>query len=162
MQVVFLHGLESGPHGSKYKALVEAGLGPVLAPDCTGLTTPSERLAVIEATLAGERELLLVGSSFGGLMALQYAHAHPEQVAGMVLCAPAVHRSEPGWTPPQTVPDVPIRVLHGARDELIALDLVRSWCHEHVVRLLVVDDDHRLGNHRAQLVELVREVLAEA
>lgn len=159
MQVVFLHGLESGPCGAKYQALLAAGLGPLLAPDCTGLTTPAERLAVIREALGDLRELLLVGSSFGGLMALQFAAEAPDQVAAMVLCAPAIHRSEPGWRPPLTLPDVPVRALHGERDALIALDAVQAWCSRHAVPLLAVDDDHRLSNHHEALIELVREVM---
>ncbi len=93
-QLVFLHGLESGPHGSKFHLLAGLGLGTVVAPDCEGVHDPHERLDIIEATLNGLDDLVLVGSSFGGLMALLYAVRHPDQVAGLVLCAPAVHRPD--------------------------------------------------------------------
>lgn len=36
MRVLFLHGKESGPHGSKYVALKDAG-HQVTSPDLTGL-----------------------------------------------------------------------------------------------------------------------------
>lgn len=155
-RVVFLHGLESGPHGSKYHWLTELGLGEVLAPDCTGILDPLERLARIRDALREEAYLLLVGSSFGGLMALRYASQYPDQVAGVVLCAPAVHRPE--WQPPPP-PKVPLAVLHGARDEVVPLQAVRDWAGWSAP-VTVVDDDHRLHASRAEFERLVRETYA--
>jgi hypothetical protein len=62
--------LESGPHGSKCHLLAPMGLGTVAAPDCEGVLDPHERLCIIETTLDGYDDLVPVGSSFGGLMAL--------------------------------------------------------------------------------------------
>ena len=71
-RLVFLHGLESGPHGSKYQALRE--IDPdLISPDCEGLNDIGERLAVIERELEGIGRMVLVGSSFGGLAALLFA-----------------------------------------------------------------------------------------
>ena len=83
VQLVFLHGLESGPHGSKFKTLSDLGLGPVLSPNCKDIDDPLQRLAIIREALADAGPLLLVGSSFGGLMALLYAQAWPAQVVAM-------------------------------------------------------------------------------
>lgn len=161
-RLVFLHGLESGPMGSKFQLLQRLGLGAVEAPDCQGLTSVAARLAAIEASLGDGRDLLLVGSSFGGLMALHYANAHPQRVAGLVLCAPAVHRPELLATPEGTAvvppPATPVRVLHGRQDAVVPLTAVEDYCHRHRLALTVVDDGHRLGASHAELAELVREV----
>lgn len=53
--LVFLHGLESGPHGTQVQALT-AACGPVFAPDTEGLLDPWERLARIEVLTADERD----------------------------------------------------------------------------------------------------------
>lgn len=157
-QLVFLHGLETGPHGNKFQTLAGLGLGEVLAPDCRDLNSPDARLPVIEAALAGKARLVLVGSSFGGLMALKFVVAHPEQVAGIVLCAPAVHRTEPGWTPPPVSLSIPVRVLHGAQDETVPLAAVEAYCAANGLPLSVVQDKHRLLASHEVMAELVREV----
>jgi predicted alpha/beta hydrolase family esterase len=154
-RIVFLHGLESGPHGSKYQTLQDLGLGPVLAPDCEGMADPVARLAKIRKALQDEPYLLLVGSSFGALMALRYAAQWPGQVAGLVLCAPAVHRPE--WPAPQPPRGIPVAVLHGAQDDVVPLQAVRKWTRWDA-SLTVVQDGHRLAASHAELAGLVREV----
>lgn len=161
-QLVFLHGLESGPHGSKFQLLQGLGLGEVLAPDCEGVQDVAQRMAMIEADLGETPQLLLVGSSFGGLMALLYAAAHPQQIAGLVLCAPAVHRPElvdlPGSPGGGALPAVPVRVLHGRQDAVVPLAPVQAYCAAQGLALTVVDDGHRLAESHAELAALVREV----
>jgi|GEM_PF-235350 len=156
--LVFLHGLESGPRGSKYRTLTDLGLGPVDAPDCEGVYDPDLRFGAIEAALAGRDRLLLVGSSFGGLMALRFAAARPEQVAGLVLCAPAVHRA--AWPVPDVRPGLPVRVLHGDQDATVPLAAVEAFCRRNGLPLRVVADEHRLQASHHVLAELVREVHA--
>jgi hypothetical protein len=57
-RLVFLHGLESGPHGSKYQAL--RNLDPeLISPDCTGVSDIGERLAIIEEALAGVEKMVI-------------------------------------------------------------------------------------------------------
>ncbi len=70
MKILFLHGLESGPHGIKYQALKRV-FGSIAAPDCRDIVDEDERLEIILATLKNEPQPhLVVGSSMGGLMAL--------------------------------------------------------------------------------------------
>ena len=157
--LVFLHGLESGPHGSKYHTLLGLGLGEVIAPDCTGIMDVPTRLAIIETALGEHTELVLVGSSFGGLMALAYAASHPEQVAGLVLCAPAVHRPDI-MEPPGVANGLPVRVLHGDHDDIVPLDAVQGWTSRHSLTLRIVADGHRLQDSHGVMGELVREIWA--
>ena len=157
-QLIFLHGLESEPGGSKFLTLQSLGLGDVLEPDCSKLIVPDERFRVVEAALAGHPRLVLVGSSFGGLMALKFAAAHPEQVAAMVLCAPAVHRPEPGWRPPRVNLTIPVRVLPGPQDDIVPLAAVEAYCVANGLPLTGVDDNHRLSASHEVMARLVREV----
>ncbi len=157
-QLVFLHGLESEPGGSKFLRLQSLGLGDVLEPDCRNLKNPDDRFRVVEAALAGKQRLVLVGSSFGGLMALKFAAAHPEQVAAMVLCAPAVHRPEPGWPPPRVNLTIPVRVLQGTQDDIVPLAAVAAYCTANGLPLTVVEDNHRLAASHEVMARLVREV----
>lgn len=101
--VVLLHGLaaSSDVWGLAWDRL--AGEGLVLAPDLLGFgrsprTSASHRLqdhadAVADAMLAAEttRPAVVVGHSFGALVALALARHHPELVGGLVLLAPPLH-----------------------------------------------------------------------
>ena len=166
LRLAFLHGLESGPHGSKYQTLCTLGLGEVIAPNCQGVLDVGERLRLVEAALADQPRVVLVGSSFGGLVALLYAAAHPAQVAGLMLCAPAVHLPEllalHGLPPKGPPPAIPVRVLHGSLDDVVPIGPVQKYSQDQGFVLIVVDDDHRLALSHAKMSELVLEVWAEA
>ena len=152
MKILFLHGLESGPHGSKYLALKEI-FGDVLSPDCSGVKDEIERLRIIEAEISQEAgPFLVVGSSMGGLMALLLQKHHPEQVAGLVLCAPAIHRPAAIELNLKNLP--PTIVIHGIHDDVVPLESSRPFgkC------LLEVDDDHRLGNSMEAILRAVFEI----
>jgi pimeloyl-ACP methyl ester carboxylesterase len=156
VQVVFLHGLETGPHGAKWRAL-SAVLAGVIAPDCEGVMDIEERLSVVERALAGKGDLLLVGSSFGGLAAVLFASRHPDRVRGCVLCAPAVHRTAAAgveWLPAETV------IIHGRDDEVVPLREVEAFARRFPwARLLVVDDGHRLARSHDVLVDEVTRMI---
>ena len=152
MKLLFLHGLESGPHGSKYQAL-RWMFGEVLAPDCSGVRDAGRRLEIILGEVDREREpLLVVGSSMGGLMAMLLQKARPDKVAGMVLCAPALHRPEAGEIDYHHLP--PTRVIHGRHDTVVPLSASLPFGD----RLTVVDDDHRLAGSTEQILRAVFDV----
>ncbi len=155
--LVFLHGLESGPHGSKYHALLE--LDPALiAPDCSGIDDLEARLAVIEASLAGVERMVIVGSSFGGLAALLFAQREPNRsrVAACLLCAPAFSLPETAdicWVPERTV------VLHGTEDDIVPFRASEEFCGPRGIELVAVKDDHRLSQSRERMLELAGKLL---
>jgi pimeloyl-ACP methyl ester carboxylesterase len=156
MQVAFLHGLETGPQGSKVQALRRV-IPELLAPDCEGIWDIDERLRIIERELSSRSGLLLVGSSFGGLAAVLYFTRHPEAVTGCVLCAPAVHHLEPqeiAGLPPETV------IIHGKRDDIVPLTASEALAARFPwVRLLAVDDEHGLGASLELIVEEVQAMM---
>jgi len=149
MKILFLHGLESGPHGSKYQALTWM-FGDVLSPDCSGVKDESQRLDIIQQQLATEKEpVLVVGSSMGGLMALLLNQACPEKVAGMVLCAPAIHRPAAKDLDVEKLP--PTIVIHGRADTVVPFSCSAVFGK----RLIAVDDDHRLSNSMPVILRAV-------
>lgn len=152
MRIIFLHGLESGPHGSKYQALQER-FGDILSPDCSGIYDAYERLDIIRGSLAEESgPLLLVGSSMGGLMALLYQQDQPGKVAAMVLCAPAIHRPETPAFDYDNLP--PTTVIHGTNDDVVPFAASEVFGE----RLISVDDDHRLSESMEVILEAVEEL----
>ena len=152
MKILFLHGLESGPHGSKYQALKKK-FADVLAPDCSGVKDEAQRLKIIQQEISRESApFLVVGSSMGGLMALLLQKKHPEQVAGLVLCAPAIHRSAGANLDLHNLP--PTIVIHGTQDDVVPIEVSLAFGK----RLRKVDDDHRLSNSMEEILRAVFEM----
>jgi pimeloyl-ACP methyl ester carboxylesterase len=157
-RLVFLHGLESGPHGSKYQAL--RNLDPeLISPDCRGISDIGERLAIIEEALAGVEKMVIVGSSFGGLAAVLFAQkpTNFSRIKGCLLCAPALPRisqDEIASIPLETV------ILHGTRDEVVPLQSSKDFSERHGIRLVEVYDDHRLSASPDIMVTLTAGLLS--
>ncbi len=72
----------------------------------------ADDLAVLMDHL-GIEDAYLVGHSFGGVVALQYATRHPERVKGLVIADSRVHSVQPS----QRIADQP--ELHGLEKELV-------------------------------------------
>jgi len=143
---MFLHGLESGPHGQKYQALKEK-FGAVISPDCTGISDPQQRLQIIRTAIEPLTEpLLVVGSSMGGLMALLLQQDCPKKVAGLLLCAPALHRPEANGLNADSLPVT--QIIHGRFDRVVPIEASRKFG----APLLEVDDDHSLKNSLALIL----------
>jgi pimeloyl-ACP methyl ester carboxylesterase len=152
----FLHGLESGPHGSKYQAL-RAAFPDTGSPDFSGMMDFDTRLRkALDAGVEG----VLVGSSFGGAVAFAVAQAHPERVRALVLCAPAWRR-----IPSPTILDPTIRVtiIHGTSDEVIPYTDSLEWAGRYCPSATVIpaDDGHRLGGSLDLIVDAVRRAHSE-
>lgn len=154
-RVVFLHGLNSGPTGSKFRELATR-FDDVTSPDCRGLHDPAARLAVAEQATRRMTNPILVGSSFGGLVAALLASHHPARVGVLVLLAPALHAR---WTDAvagiMRVPSA-TTIIHGVRDCVVPVQASRAFATRFSVDLIEVDDDHRLGAHRELIGEVVQ------
>lgn len=138
MKVLFLHGKESGPHGSKYQALVAAGY-KVTSPDLTGLELP-DRVRVTRSILDREAFNVVVGSSMGGATAILALQGRND-VPSLVLCAPAVGMLEESdyRFPSNTV------VIQGTQDAVVTHQSVLAFCLARDLCLVSVPDDHRLS-----------------
>jgi pimeloyl-ACP methyl ester carboxylesterase len=158
--VVFSHGKESGPWGSKIMAMAQvardlhAGVESV---DYRGLDDPGarvEKLVGIGRQLAGP--LVLVGSSMGGHVAA--AAANRVQAAALFLLAPAFYM--PGFE--QHTPRdirVPTVIVHGWHDDIVPVDNSIRWAREHRATLHVLDSGHRLEDQIGVICQLLRNFL---
>ena len=137
---MFIHGLESSGRGFKGR-LLRGVYDDTLTPDFRG--DLAERMAQLEPLLEGKDPWILVGSSFGGLMAALAACQHPTWVRRLILLAPALHHPEFQTPGPVTVPTL---VVHGTRDEIVPLEEVRVRAERTFTQLTFrqVDDDHLL------------------
>lgn len=158
MSIIFCHGLESGPHGRKYQALVAAGFS-VVAPDGRGQALAA-RVEALAPVLRASADAVLVGSSYGGLTALCGAVQHVEaggSVRGLLLCAPALLRREPPADGMRLYPPARTIILHGTRDEVVPPSVSEAFAAEHPeVQLVLLDDDHALASSLESILAATR------
>jgi pimeloyl-ACP methyl ester carboxylesterase len=155
-EIFFFHGKESGPHGSKYEQLVAAGY-TVISPDFSDMELP-ERLAKAEAETAGRRDLIVVGSSMGGLVAALLYNAHPERFKSYLLLAPALH-----WAEAEAIDKVPAtgKIIHGSKDTEVPLAASQAFADKFQLALEVVEDNHRLGDSHQQMLAALAQLVSD-
>ena len=144
-QLVFIHGLESTAQGTKGKFFSHK-FPQMIIENYTG--DFDTRMVKLRGLLAGSAELILVGSSYGGLMATQYAMENEGCVKKMILLAPALNLPE--FRPPaQTKLDLPVVIYHGTGDDVVDPYIVKTIALKYFSNLEhnFVDDDHSL--HKA-------------
>lgn len=143
--VIFSHGQESGPWGTKIRAMAELARKcgcNAASIDYRGIADPGERVAKLirEAEVVEDR-LVLVGSSMGGHVAT--AAAQVLGAAGLFVLAPAYFM--PGYEDLTPVPPgMPISIVHGWRDDVVPVENSIRFARSCHAELHVVDGDHRL------------------
>ena len=140
---IFLHGLEGSSKGAKATFL--RGFSPDIAiPDFKG--NLAERMAALRATLAGQKNIILIGSSFGGLMATIFAMENNDAVARIVLLAPALNFPEFSRYAIQPV-DTPTWLVIGRHDIVTPAEKVGPTARKIFTTLHYneVADDHMLA-----------------
>ena len=139
---VFIHGLESTSRGTKGEffrnkfpdMLIEDFVGPL-----------EQRMDNLQRLLANKSDLVVVGSSYGGLMAALYAGRNPLAVRKLVLLAPALNLVE--FEPCLTHRlEIPTTLYHGRFDDVVPPETVQTIARKVFIHLdyHAVDDDHSL------------------
>jgi len=139
---VFLHGLGSSSRGTK-ATWFRNHFPDMLIPDLVGGL--DERLRDVRRLLAGREDLIMVGSSFGGLVATVYALENEHQLAKVILLAPALnHPDFAGYRGRKTT--VPASLFIGRMDGTCPPETVVPAALETFTNLMVheSDDDHLL------------------
>ena len=143
--IVFSHGQESGPWGTKIRAMAELakGLGcEVESIDYQGIADPTERVnKCIRECARVEAPLILVGSSMGGHVAT--AAAEKLGAAGLFVLAPAYFMGGYEELTPEP-PSIPICIVHGWHDDVVPVDNSIRFARRCAATLHIVDGDHRL------------------
>lgn len=146
--VVFSHGQESGPWGTKICAMAELVRGMGCAADSIdyqGIADPTDRVSklLVECRDIADT-LVLAGSSMGGHVAT--AAAGPLRAAGLFVLAPAYFM--PGYeelTPGP--PGIPICIVHGWRDDVVPVENSIRFARSCNAELHLLDGDHRLTDN---------------
>ena len=171
--VVFSHGKESGPWGSKIKALAavaeaagaqvlsinyrEGEGGQLFDQDAPG--EPDRRVAQLLATpLPPHSQLILVGSSMGGYVStVASAALKPD---GLFLLAPAFYL--PGYAEQELLPQARKTLLvHGWGDAVVPAAHSVAFACQHRVALHLLDGDHRLNDALPAIEPLFARFLAQ-
>ena len=169
-KVIFLHGMESSPRGTKATYLGEH-FGAI-SPALRHLRLTEQ----VDATqqILGEKPAVIVGSSLGGLAALGLANRCPERISLLILLAPAVgtfsqasfaeeEKIRPGLYREAcefaklTIPEeVPSTIIHGMEDSVVDSAAVIALCsRSKSSNLILVHDDHPLSNSRQIITAVV-------
>jgi pimeloyl-ACP methyl ester carboxylesterase len=144
MTGIFIHGLASSSRGRKAQ-FFRKHFPDMLVPDFAG--DLQARMEQLHGLLADHKELVMVGSSFGGLMATLFGMANGPQVKRLVLLAPALNFSE--FIPSRGgIIDIPTWLYIGKEDTVTPLAEVEPLARAIFSRLHchAVDDDHLLRN----------------
>lgn len=160
--VCFSHGQESGPWGTKIKALAEIARAmghAVESLDYRGINDPSERARKLVGWCQAQDTLpILVGSSMGGYVALAAASAAGAR--GLFLLAPALH--VPGYEDvPAPPPDCRLMIVHGWQDDVLDWKTSAQYGQESGARVLLLPDGHRLVADLPGLCRIFRLFLQE-
>jgi len=158
-RVLFIHGLESSPKGTKARVLAEH-----FASETPRMDTRDFE-GCVQAQAAAIRRFepdVVVGSSFGGAVAVALLQRGLWRGPTLLLAQAAALQG----LRPELPTGVRVWLVHGTRDDIVppaASRLLSRTGSTSLVRLFEVDDDHRLTATVAdgRLVRWVRE-LAEA
>ena len=146
--VIFSHGQESGPWGTKIRAMADMVRGLDFSADSIdyqGVADPSERVQKLIAECAEiDDTLVLVGSSMGGHVAT--AAADSLSAAGLFVLAPAYFIEEYEELTPEP-PKMPICIVHGWHDDIVPVENSIRFAASCAATLHIVDGDHRLTNN---------------
>lgn len=160
--VVFAHGKESGPWGSKITYLAEVAKRrgyEVLSPDYSFTLEPWPRISHLLALApSAQRSLVLVGSSMGGYVsAMACAELMPQ---ALFLMAPALYF--PGWDEePTGIPPL-TTVVHGWDDEVVAFERGQRFAAHNRASLHLVPSGHSLNDQLPLLALLLDDLLQRA
>ena len=143
--VYFAHGMESGPWGTKIRALAKVAESfgcRVVSRDDSDTRDPDLRVSrLIEHARTIDGPIVLVGSSMGGYVVTVASKAI--KPVGLFLMAPAI--GIPGYAETKPEPCAhKLSVVHGWGDDIVPFDAVLEFARSHLAMLHVVPAGHTL------------------
>ena len=162
MKVIFSHGKESGPWGTKIKHLAriakECGCD-VNSIDYQGIDDPDVRVKkLIEFSNSQKDDYILVGSSMGGYVSI--IAASQLKAKGVFLMAPALYM--PGYeNKAYALTQANVSVVHGWNDEIIPWKHSLRFADKNHSAYHLLKSDHRLINVLDDIGNLFQAYLAK-
>lgn len=160
--VIFSHGQESGPWGTKIRSMAERvkKLGySADSIDYQGIADPTERVDKCVRECAGiDDKIVLVGSSMGGHVAT--AAAERVGAIGLFVLAPAYYvKGYEDLTP--VPPTIPICIVHGWNDDIVPAENSIRYARNCSATLHLVDGDHRLTGNVDEINKYLEQFLGK-
>lgn len=108
--------------------------------------TLAHRMEKLNALLRDKGPMIMVGSSYGGLMAAIYALENPGRIKKAMLLSPALAHGEIDSYLGRST-ETPVTIYHGEKDDVVPLEAVCKKAHQVFTNLTFnkVDDDHVLS-----------------
>lgn len=166
--IIFSHGKESGPYGSKIKRLMEVAEEckiPSVSVDYRECANADERVALLKETIAksgvSSTRTVLVGSSMGGYVSAVVATEMP--FAGLFLMAPALWMPAEEYSVQNYQPlTTRIEIVHGLHDDIVPYENSIRFARENsfTTTLHLVQDDHRLKQSHELLADLFKRFIS--
>jgi len=163
MKVIFSHGKESGPWGSKITAMADVAkslgceVDSIDYSDTMDADVRADRLIDL-LKAEGSEDVVLVGSSMGGYVAM--VAASELATKGVFVLAPALFI--PGWQRQAYAPKTShVEIVHGWYDEIVPHELSIRYARETQTTLHLIDGDHRLNSSLEEVLRLFRLFLRE-
>lgn len=149
--IIFIHGLESSGQG--FKGNLFRKINPeILTPDFTSFNPAisleallKRRMSELEKILKNKTNWIIIGSSFGGLMASIFTLQNPNKVKLLILLAPFLNTTLLKVRQYSSV-DVPVIIYHGKNDNIVSPEKSQEIAKLLFTNLTykLVEDDHQL------------------
>ncbi len=161
--IIFSHGKESGPWGSKITKMAEyaktLGDYKIHSLDYQDLNSPDDRVErLLSYLLKLDGDIILVGSSMGGYVST--VASSKLKVRGLMLLAPAFYLQDYLITKPTTSSNN-ITIIHGWNDDMVSYQNSVIFAEQHKAKLVLVDDGHRLSCSGTVLNLELEEIIKE-
>jgi alpha/beta superfamily hydrolase len=152
--VIFSHGQESGPWGTKIRSMSNCVVAmgcKIDSIDYQGIADPGERVhKLVQECAHIEDELILVGSSMGGHVAT--AAALTLGAVGLFVLAPAYYVKGYEQLTPEP-PTIPTCIVHGWHDDIVPVENSIRFASKSAATLHLLNADHRLTDKLDEINE---------
>jgi len=161
LNIIFSHGKESGPWGSKITKMAEHAQSicncKIHSIDYQDLESPDDRVdRLINFIKNLEGDIILVGSSMGGYVST--VASTKIKVNGLMLLAPALYLEGYGVSEYESQCKN-ISIIHGWNDDIVPYQNSVKFAHQHKAKLTLVNDGHRLSHSGHELNLQLEEMI---
>ena len=166
MKIIFSHGQESTPYGSKIKALTAIANNKNIVTesiDYRNIESPDQRVKHLINTIENKyknEDIILVGSSMGGYVSIVTAKII--QTHGVFLLAPALYMDKEKYNI-QNYNEINTEcvVVHGYSDDIIPYNNSVIFGNKTKSTIHLIDGDHRLNSSLSEVENLFNLFLNE-